>query len=141
MESSKIFRLACKKSSISNICLKKGDKISFDDKTNTNTFKEFFCNLASDLVAKLPPSSNKFGISSVRSCYQNILDLVPSKFKFSNATEDFVLKLLKDMNIDKAPGIDNLPGKFWKGGANIIAKPISKICNLSIKYSILTKDC
>ena len=41
--------------------LKKDDKISFDDKTNADTFNEFFCNLASDLVAKLPPASNKFG--------------------------------------------------------------------------------
>ena len=35
--------------------LKKDDNICFDD--NTNTFKQFFCNLASDLVAKLPPPS------------------------------------------------------------------------------------
>ena len=128
--------MPCKKCSISNICLKKNDKISFDDKTNANIFKEFFCNLSSDLAAKLPPPSNKFGISSVRNYYQNILDLLPSKFKFSNVTEDFVLKLLKDMNIDKAAGIDNLSGKYLKDGANMIfAKPISKICNLSIKYS------
>ena len=46
--------LPCKKGSISNICLKKDDKTSFDDKANANIFKEFFCNLASDLVAKLP---------------------------------------------------------------------------------------
>ena len=56
---------------------------------------------------------------------QNILDLLPSKFTFSNVTEDFVLKLLKDMNIDKAAGIDNLSGKFLKDGANILANPIS----------------
>ena len=41
----KFLGLLCKKGSISNICLKKDDKISFDDKTNANTFKEFFCNL------------------------------------------------------------------------------------------------
>ena len=51
---------------------------------NGNTFKEFFSNLASDFVAKLPPSSNKYEVSSVRN-YQNILGLLPSKFKFSNA--------------------------------------------------------
>ena len=44
--------LPSKKGTISNICLKKDDKICFDDNTNANTFKEFFCNLASDLVAK-----------------------------------------------------------------------------------------
>ena len=133
--------MPCKKGSISNICLEKDDKTSFDDKINANTFKEFFCNLASDLVAKLPPPSNDFGISSVRNYYQNMLDPLPNKFNFSNVTEDFVLKLLKDMNIDKAAGIDNLSGKFLKDGANILAKPISKICNLSIKYSVFPTDC
>ena len=36
-------------------------------------------------------------------------------------TEDRVLQLLKDMNIDKAAGIDNLSGKFLKEGTNILA--------------------
>ena len=117
--------LPCKKGSISNICLKK------DDKTNANTFKEFFCNLASELVAKLPPPSNKFGKGTALNYCQNILDLLPNKFNFSNVTEDFALKLLKDMNTDKAAGIDNLSGKFLKDGSNVVGKPISKICNFS----------
>ena len=133
--------LPCKKSSISNICLKTDDKISFDDKANANTFKEFFCNLASDLVAKLPPPSNKFGISSISNYYQSLLDLLPSKFKVSNVTEDFVLKLLKDMSTDKAAGIDNLSRNFLKDGKNILAKPISKICDLSIKHFVFPTDC
>ena len=67
--------------------------------------------------------------------------MLPCKFKFSFVTEDLVLKLLKDMNIDKAAGIDNLSGKLLKDAANILAKPISKICNLSIKYSVFPTDC
>ena len=130
-----------KGSNISNICLKKDGKINFDEKTNANTFKEFYCNLAGDLLKKLPPPSNKFGITSVRNFYQTILDQLPFKFKFSNVTEDLVFKLLNDMNPDKAAGIDNLSGKFLKDGASILAKPISKICNLSIKYSLFPTDC
>ena len=45
------------------------------------------------------------------------------------------------MNIDKAAGINNLSGKFLKDGANILAEPISEICNLSIKYFIFPIDC
>ena len=45
------------------------------------------------------------------------------------------------MNIDKVAGIDNLSGKFLKDEANILAKTISKICNLSIKYSVFPTDC
>ena len=39
-----------KGSNILNICLKKDDKINFDKKTNVNTFKAFYCNLAGDLL-------------------------------------------------------------------------------------------
>ena len=67
--------------------------------------KDFFCNLAGDLVTKLPPSANRFGLDVVRNYFQSILGLLPSKFNFSNVTEELVLQLLKDMNIDKAAGI------------------------------------
>ena len=133
--------LPSKKDTISNICLKKDNKICFDYKTNANTFKEFFCNLASDLVIKLPSPSKRFGLNTICSYYQDILGQLPSKFKFSNVTEDHALQLLKDMNVDKAARIDNLSGKFLKDGANILAKPISEIRNLSIKYSVFRKDC
>ena len=82
--------LPSKKGSISNIFLKKDDKISFNDKASANIFKDFF--LTCDLVSKLsPPPSNKFGISSVGYYYQNVLYLLPSKFEFSNITKDFTL--------------------------------------------------
>ena len=87
----KALGLPSKKGTISNICLKKDDIISFDDKANANALKECFCNLASYLVAKLPPSSNRFGLDTVCNYYQDILRLLPSKFKFSNVTEDLVL--------------------------------------------------
>ena len=90
MESSEIFRLT-----LSNICLKKDDKICFDDKTNTNAFKDFFCNLASDLVAKLPSPFNRFGSDTVRNYYRDILGLILSKLQFSNVTEDLALQVAK----------------------------------------------
>ena len=122
------------------LCPQKDNKICFD-KTNANTFKEFFCNLASDLVAKLPPPPKRFGLDTVYNYYQDILGLLPSKFKFSNVTEDHVLQLLKYMNVDKAAGIDNLSVKVLKDIGNILAKPISELCNLSIKFSLFSKDC
>ena len=85
--------------------------------------------------------SRAYGLDTVRNYYHDILGQLPSKFKFSNVTEDHVLQLLKDINVDKAAGIDNLSGKFLKDGANILAKPISELCNLSIKYSVFPKDC
>ena len=55
--------------------------------------------------------------------------------------EDLVFKLSNDVNPDKAAGIDNLSGKFLKDGSSILPRPISKICNLSIKYSLFPTDC
>ena len=104
--------LPSKNDTIWNICLTKDDKICFDDKINVNVFKELFCNLVSDLDAKLPPSSKRFGLEAVCTYYQDILGLFPPKFKSSNVIKDLVLQLLKDMNIDKVRGIDNFSGKF-----------------------------
>ena len=77
----------------------------------------------------------------MRNYCQDILAMLPSKFKFSHVTEDLILQLLKDMNMDKADGIDNLSGKFLKDEGNILAKPISELCNLSIKCSLFLTDC
>ena len=48
-------------------------------------------------------------------------------------TEDIVLKLLKNIDISKVAGVDNLPGRFLKDGAVILEKSVTGICNLSIK--------
>ena len=53
-------------------------------------------------------------------------------------TEDIVLKLLKNIDISKAV---NLPGRFLKDDANIFGKPVTEICNLSIKSRIFPDPC
>ena len=67
----------------------KSDKICFDDKINANTFKNFFCNIASDLVATLPPPFERFGLDTTPNYCQDNLGLPTSKSKFSNVTEDY----------------------------------------------------
>ena len=56
-------------------------------------------------------------------------------------SEETVLKLLQDLDENKAVGLDNLSAKFLKHGATVLAKTISQICNLSIKYSIFQSEC
>ena len=50
-------------------------------------------------------------------------------------SEETVLKLLQDLDENKAAGLVNL------SGATVLTKPISQICNLSVKYSIFLSDC
>ena len=49
-------------------------------------------------------------------------------------SEETVLKLLQDLDENKAAGLDNLSRKLLKGGTTVLAKAISQICKLSIKY-------
>ena len=98
--------------------------------------KIFFYSLADDLLANLPPPSLKFGLNSVPQYYEEILKYPKSKLEFNVVSEETVLKLLEDLDENKAAGLDNPSGKFLKDGATDLAKSIFQICNLSIKYSI-----
>ena len=52
--------LSSKAASASNICLKERNEKVFHDTKNCSIFKNFFPNLAQNLVSKLPPSPNVF---------------------------------------------------------------------------------
>ena len=73
--------------------------------------------------------------------YKRFLNTENQRFTFSPTSEDEILKLLTDTNPEKAAGLDNLSGKFFKDAAVVLALPISKLCNLSIKRSKLPLDC
>ena len=105
------------------------------------SFKDFYANLALNLVNKLPHAPNKFDLDSVLAYYKRFLNTENQKFTFSPTSEDKVLKLLKDTNPEKAAGIDNLSGRFLKDGAIVLTAPISKVSNLSMKRSKFPLDC
>ena len=56
-------------------------------------------------------------------------------FTFDYISRRFVLKELKALKGQKAPGIDELPPGLLKDCADIIAGPLAYIINLSIKTS------
>ena len=57
----------------SNICLGEKDKVSFDNKENAETFKNFYENLASDLVYKLPLPTDKFSKEKIKDFYKHLI--------------------------------------------------------------------
>ena len=61
---------------------------------------------------------------------------IPELFHIKSATEEKVFKIMENIEISKASGIDKLPGRFLKDGAKILSTPISEICNLSISHEI-----
>ena len=54
LEIFEISESATQKNSHSTICFEKDSILSFDPKTNAETFKDFYSNLTNDLVEKLP---------------------------------------------------------------------------------------
>ena len=48
---------------------------------------------------------------------------------------------MENIEISKAAGIDKLSGMFLKDGAEILSKPITEICNLSISHGIFPNAC
>ena len=95
--------------------------------------------MAKTLLQKLPPPPNKYGIDSVNIFYKSLN--ITTKFQLKPTTEDIVLKLLKNIDISQAAGVDNLPRRFLKNGAVILAKPGTEICNLSITWKIFPDPC
>ena len=100
------------KSPSSNICLKE-NVLSFCSLSIANNFKEFFSNLAQNLIEKLPTGPNKFEINSVREFYK-LLNLKEDPFHFTKVSQKTISDFLKELKTNKATRIDNLSGHFLK---------------------------
>ena len=129
-----------KKGTQSKICLEKDGNLSFDPKINAGIFKDFYSNLASNLVNNLPDPPNRYGKESVKNYYRN-MNLDGKNFSFMLTDDSIVLKLLEDIDLSKTGGMDNLAGKFLKEGASVLAAPLTELCNLSISLSEFPNDC
>ena len=119
---------------IPNINCLENDKFgNFDVKDIAKDFCAYFSNLAENLVSKLPNPSNKYGVLSVAQYYNHLR--LTKKFDLLPTEKYYVLKILRDIDTSKAAGIDSLPGKFLKDGADVLTKPVTDICNLSISLN------
>ena len=63
------------------------------------------------------------------------------KFELVCITEETIKKLLCCLDVSKAPGMDEISPRFLKDGAEVLAKPICDIVNLSIKLSTFHDKC
>ena len=56
-------------------------------------------------------------------------------------TEIDIEEILRSTNIRKPAGIVDLSGRFLKDGSRVLSKPISELCNLSIKLGSFPDPC
>ena len=113
--------------------------LTFDKRTIAKMFKDFFSNLAESLLIKLPNAPNKYEIESVFQCYSKFM--IEKPFHVSITSEEKVFKTIQNIDISKAAGTENLYEKFLKDGAEILAKPLSEIRNLSITSRAFPNAC
>ena len=107
-----------KKTLISNFDgVESNSALTFDKTGIGKIFKDFFSNLATSLLIKLLHAPYKYNVESV---FQQYLKFVTEKpFHLSDASEEEVFKIMQNIDILKAAGIENLSGKFLKFGAEI----------------------
>ena len=110
-----------------------------DTKSILKTFKSFYSNLAGDLLAKLPKSPNRYTIKSVSDYYEKLP--LSENFKLDSITEGYLFNVLKNVEVTKAAGLDQISGKFLKDRTRILAKPISELGNLSMAWGSFPDAC
>ena len=129
-----------KKTVVSNFnAIDDNKSLTYDIKTMSKVFKDFFSNLAKSFLDKLPDPSNKYNLESVFLYYLNFA--LPELFHIKSTSEKKVFKIMENIDISKTSDIDKLPGRFLKDGAKILSKSISEICNLSISQGIFSNAC
>ena len=62
-------------------------------------------------------------------------------FNLATVSENTILNILKNNNVSKAADLDNLSGRFSKEGAEVLAKSITDLCNLSITSEKFPGSC
>ena len=113
--------------------------INFDKFTVAEKFNEFFSTVASKLVTKLPKALGRFSSAFYYSFYAD-KGATLNSFELQNLTEKETLGLLRGLGRDKATGLDNIPARFLRDGAIIIANPLTHIINLSISTGTVPED-
>ena len=112
----------------------------FEPKKNANIFKTFYSELAGTLVKKLPKSPLKLSTDKTMMFYKKLNPNL-EKFELVCITEQTIKKLLCCLDVSKAPGMDEISPRFLEDGAEVLAKPICDIINLSIKLSTFPDKC
>lgn len=110
-----------------NVNIKSGEKLVTNESDLAEMFNEYFTNIASSLKEPLLTSDNELLNNYVQT-------KVPSSSEFSipltNIT--FVQKFLKNLNVNKSTGLDNIGPKILKLSANMLAPSLMYIVNKSI---------
>ena len=124
-----------------NIVLEINQEITHDANKIVNHFNVFFTSIAESLVSKLPQAEHIYDTcSNVFKKYYRKVFFQNLFLELSSVNEDFVLRKLEKLNVSKSTGLDGIPSRFLKDGAQTIVKPITCMINLSINSGIVPDE-
>ena len=89
----------------------------------------------------MPSASSAFAASSeIFKNFYNSGNPQKTTFSIREVPEDFVFKELTRLNIGKSTGLDGLPARFIRDGAEFLKRPITVIVNKSILTGVVPED-
>ena len=97
----------------------------------SETFNKYFTEIGTNLADQLPNPSKSFN---------TFLDPVTCSFQLEPVSLSKVLKLLKNLPINKATGLDKIPCRLVNLAAPLIAESLCCIFNTSISSNIFPSD-
>ena len=94
-----------------------------------SAFNSFFSTIGAKLAANFRPRTSEFRFKRET-----------ENFEFSEVNGTTVLKFLKSMPANKATGLDGLPARLLKAGAEEIHAPLTYIVNLSLQTGVFPAE-
>ena len=65
---------------------------------------------------------------------------ISNDFEFSNLSEEVIKKILLSIDTSKAADMDQIPAKFLRDVAKVLALPLRNIIDISIKLSTFPEE-
>ena len=120
--------------------LKENGVVSLNSQDNANTFCRFFSKKGDSLLQTLPHPKNWFGIKTTEEYYKHIRNECEN-FVLCNVDVTIVDKILKNLDVAKASGTDQISANILKDGAPVIAIHLANLMNVSIKLDTFSSKC
>ena len=119
----------------SEIILYENEKMVSSKSEVSEVFNEFFVNVAKDIGNTSkdynPDFSDHPSIQKIKENTQVETEI----FSFTPVSSDTVEKVISNLNIKKATGVDNISAKIIKACAPAVSIPISNLINISFRSS------
>ena len=84
-------------------------------------------------------SPNRYTIEFVSDYYKKLS--LSENVKLDSRTKGYLFQLLKNVEVTNTAGIDWISWKFLEDGAQVLAKPISELYNLSMTLGSFPDAC